>query len=66
MRIPLQVSQAEAASMLSNAAEAREKLKALALEMKSKSGTRVPKNKHRSSRYYGASSVVAGTTVLVL
>ena len=42
--------------MLSNAAEARKKLKALALEMKSKSGTRVPK----------ISTVVAGTTVLVL
>ena len=41
--IPLQVSQAEAASMLSNAAEARKKLKALALEMRSKSSPRVPK-----------------------
>ena len=41
--IPEQLSQAEAASMLSSAADARKKLKELALEMKSKSGTRVPK-----------------------
>ena len=41
--IPEQLSQAEAASMLSSATEARKKLKELALEMKSKSGSRVPK-----------------------
>jgi hypothetical protein len=41
--IPEQLSQAEAASMLSSATEARKKLKELALEMKSKSGGRAPK-----------------------